>query len=782
MLESIVTFIKMVFVSIFATVSISTGEKLRPNFWFAPVLSMSDLFDLTTAGFIANNKAIDTSGFIANRMMLGTFGAKFSHLIKTNELVDALGKYLKGTNHTDFPVISMHFDLFDVEKAAIKAEHSDFNITETLDFSSKCYSLWRALVNREMPIVISGVKYFFLCQSASHAKIAQQRAFFVREELLEEAVAILNCGINKEAFIKDKGFIKPFFYDGLGFTGLTKVFSFKEMKYFWERTVVVDDITIMHATTAMWVDTPSNIYPKSIKTKQVVNDGNFMGSADFFAFLQAHGLRGDQFQGRGQNTIKGLCSRVDNFGSGIIIDAWGKEYNLSNVDIVIPKSVFKGWAGYSSMEDFLSNEPSFGFMQPSSNSRLTNGQVLDTLLMSRTEHTLMAEPSLNKLNTVIRCDDKFNARAMFQAFKCLAMQGVEPVYFEDLVMSDVNKATEMVREAITGWKDARVRDINTAHYSRPLSKNQYLAPDLHYVVSTYQGNPEKALHAKGEVINGKKIKLDQVCCLDLPEGKLVLARNPIVSSAEIMIVENVHCTWGVPGAVHVPADSDVAEIMSGADFDGDQILATADDMIIRKVERMPHGILIAFNKPSAVYKEAAMASFMEMQNTYFQTGAQVGARILNKDNWENHTPRWAFMRTVFASAFEQLGVDYGKYGYSMPESWLEYMAAFAKKHWLLPAYKFTKNPSKAIEMVRSMLTLQHLGEEVTEEMVNNEICIRYSMAIDKEGNLYNPNAIVEESTCKVQKFQDKQIAQILPYLMEEYQQVWKAYGEYPCAE
>lgn len=781
MFESIITFVKMVFATIFATITIATGEKVKPSFWFCPEVALGDLFELTTEGFIPTNTTVKAE--VANRLMIGTFGAKFNPLKSTVNMVDNMGKLLDNIQVENFPIITVLIDIIDEEKAARKAADGSYDTSKALGRDSHGYRLWESLLDRRVPLVVNGQEYYFLCQSAAHSKIGKRKAFFVKAEYLTEAMEILRCGINMDKFIEEKGFIKPFFYDGLGFTGLTKVFTYKEMEYFWEHTVVVPDCTVIHTATPLWVYGPSSIKKRLITTEQVVNDGCFLGSEDFFAFLQAHGLKGDLFQGRAQNTIKGLCAKVKTFGEGLIEDVWGKSWDLSEVEVVIPASVFKGWMGYSSMDDYLSNEPTFGFMQPSANKRLTNGQILDTLLMTDSEKTMLAERSITKLFGVLRTEEVFNAKALFQGLKCLAMQGMEPAYLEDMVMEQPERAAELIMDTVAAWKNGRVREINTLHYDRPKTRNQYLVPDLSFVLSWYKGNATKSLHAKGEVVNGKVLELDQVCCLDLPEGIVLLARNPISSSAELVIAQNVHHKeWGIPGAVHVPADSDVAEIMGGADFDGDQVLVSADEYLIKKVNRVPHGILVGYTKPKAKLHNAAEASWNEMQNATFQQASQLVARILCRSNWSAHTPKWAFLKSVFCTACVSLGVDAGKYGYELPEEWVRFIAQFLKKLWKLPGWKFTKNTSRAIEQVAAQLTMQHLGEEITKEMLYDEILQRFDLVVDSKGNLCDPHAVIEESTTKFQKWDKKVLTKILPHIIDEYVNVWEIYGDYPCEE
>lgn len=92
-----------------------------------------------------------------------------------------------------------------------------------------------------------------------------------------------------------------------------------------------------------------------------------------------------------------------------LTDIWGKEFDVSEVDIIIPKSVFKLWMAYDSIDDYLGycdkNNHSFSvtkmITEDIDNQRTTNYQFLQSLEMSDSDIDELLKPTIDEYRGVL---------------------------------------------------------------------------------------------------------------------------------------------------------------------------------------------------------------------------------------------------------------------------------------------------------------------------------------------------------------------------------------------
>ena len=93
----------------------------------------------------------------------------------------------------------------------------------------------------------------------------------------------------------------------------------------------------------------------------------------------------------------------------IVCDIWGKEYYVEDVDIIIPKSVFKMWAGYNSIDEYNSqcelNNHTLSvtkmITEEIDNQRTTNYQFLQSLKMKDEDIDILLKQTIDEYRGVL---------------------------------------------------------------------------------------------------------------------------------------------------------------------------------------------------------------------------------------------------------------------------------------------------------------------------------------------------------------------------------------------
>lgn len=679
----------------------------------------SDIYEYVGGDFKPRKTlAFDRLPECANRFLAGVLSDKFPEMLETEHLVHS-GGILQNTRLSaisDWPMILLHYNLIDVERDILQElaqkNGTTFNRYAPLDSSSASWKLWSRLlasfIDNKLEgstVTIAGTSFKFLLQSNAMAKGAKSRIWLVREDLYPKAKAAVDHGIDY-AKLEEKSLIKAFFYRALGMTGCANVLPFKVMREIWRHAIVVDNIETDNTRSVLQVFNAGRIERRTVGLHQDEGDGASFARKVFFEMLHEYGLDASKWfcQFRAPY-MKGLVAAAPLPETGTVIDVNGVKHEWKDVIWVIPLSVFKGFTGYGSLDTYIATEPAFGFMQPAANARTTNGQFLDTLMLSHEEHQALASIDLNRFNGVTHTMKAFNDGAMLVGLKSLCYEGLTPEAFANMERSTLVKR---IQNGVQNWEKGMRKRANTAHYTRPNSRNLYLLPDLGYIVDAYANNGHgiPSLRAKG--VNGAKF--DEVCCPDLREGLIVLSRNPICFAGEVVVVMNVRRDWGIPGCCHLASNSRLCNLLSGADFDGDQVFASADKSLIdlvyfrQECSKPMCGVELYFNKGKlegdngglnlkAVEVNAPWSAFCEMQNHAFEQAAQCGARACEKSNKLGGTVRRWFL-CAFFSAYMQIGVDAGKYGYVLPTEWTDFMNRFIKEKHKLPGWKFSKSIDK----------------------------------------------------------------------------------------
>lgn len=777
----------------------SETETVEPDtqVYHSFMIEASDCLDLIDGRFIARPYRKPALPATANRFTGGVLSNKFPEMLETEHLVFDGGKlvdtHLVAARH--WPMILVHMDQMEVEKAALAElavlNGEKFEYQRPLDENSASFKVWEQILDsflkRKLEGVafnIGGTEFKFAVQSNAMAKSGKSRIWAVRSDLFDACMEAIRHGIDEQKML-DWNPVKYFFYRGLGLTGCAAVIPFGEMARFWQRAIVVKDTITVSKRAVLEVGEggPGDIQYSVQEVESKEDDGCATAREVFFDFLHSKGLAADKWfcQSRAPY-LKGMIAKGDLPTSGTVLDVYGIAHNWKDVDMVIPVSVFKGFPGYADWNAYLASEPAFGFLQPAANARTTNGQFLDTLMLEQGVHEKLGYNNVARFEEISQSIEDFNDEALWLGLKALAYEGLTP---EAFAAADPDELASKIVSKVGDWQRGQRRKANTAHYVRPCSRNQYLLPDLSFILGG-----SDTLRAKGQ----DGAEYDEVCCLDLPEGLIVLSRNPICFAGEVVVVRNVHKAWGLHGCCHLAARSRLCAVLSGADFDGDQVFASADRALVKIVKNLQDknicGVELFFNKEQlgivATNKNIAWGVFAEMQNHVFEQAAQCGARSCEPSNKLGDFG-WRWRLCAFFSVVMQVGVDAGKYGYVIPKKWAGYMSSFIAAGHRLPGWKYTKaadkETAKAVAQASKSAThrLKATHKDVT-KLLLKQFALAETPCANGGYLVYDPRELIpsvvdgEVAKCVCTCFATNDIAAIVKMVGDIYKGIFARYG------
>lgn len=511
-------------------------------------------------------------------------------------------------------------------------------------------------------------KYHYVYLVTSGSALKHREIWFYRSDIKNPRNW---WGIDHEYFVKKKTEMKAMLYEGLW---LTSCIEWEDFPH--DRVCCLPDLKINIKTNGMYVSPKGNVqYKENVDATNNVNDG--MGWIRKSAVPELVQLsEGGAFQIRGP-WCKGLLRIVDDsFFEGARLDNWKNMIDLSNYDIIFSDSVFKGACGYESMEAFMEQKPVFGYVVPCTKKRTLNYQILNPLNLSTEEKFALSYNNREEYADLLYGENEqfgFNVDLIVRGLKALALQGMRP---EHLTTKTLSKAYSNM---LDGKKRRLLGGRWDVNHGEVKAVNAYLNCDPYYY---FYGVSMLQPH--------------EVCDKRFKDGELVaIARNPQISVHEWVLARNRITADAAYGVIDLPAESALAQTLSGADYDGDQVLVTNNPIIINALKRqsaelrelynieglegdeadMWISMPILFDEPKKNHVSFWRACWGEFNNNEFTVNSNHGTRAYLK--FRNDLPKKHYYGCIF-SAMVQVGVDSGKYQYKMPEVWLKIKRTFQK--------------------------------------------------------------------------------------------------------
>lgn len=280
-------------------------------------------------------------------------------------------------------------------------------------------------------------------------------------------------------------------------------------------------------------------------------------------------------------------------GSRIVVDAWGNEVDISNVELILTTSMLKLWDSYKSFEHYLScckeNGYTFRIAKTSpkelESERDLNYQFIQSYNLSDEDIDKLVKPTIDEIQDIISGDYKKTILFLKGAFLNekniggLSNDFVKAIMIDKTMMSDPfvrKKIYQMIKKRID---DAKVGVLKVhGNYS-------IVSGDPYSLCQSIFNLPVTGLLKSGEIYNKYWLdnNTDKVACFRAPmtcHNNIRLMR--IANSDKIkywyryMDACTIFNSWDT-----------AAHALNGMDKDGDIVLLTDNEVLVDNLVELP---------------------------------------------------------------------------------------------------------------------------------------------------------------------------------------------------
>lgn len=259
-----------------------------------------------------------------------------------------------------------------------------------------------------------------------------------------------------------------------------------------------------------------------------------------------------------------------------IKDAWGVEYNINDIDVILTISQFKMWKAYENWQEYLSYANKYGHIWGVSRVNkkyddeyvLTNYQYLQTLNLSKEDICNLAKPTvdwINKIGTgnlgyvllyLLGCQgeeiDDFSAEDILDKAE---MNFVKGIMLDPELLKDNYVRTQICKTLKRKIKDAKIGRLWVrGNYAFQISDPYALCEwafnmEVHGLVGAYKmycnfwnkrTSSKKILCCRSPLVHGSEHLLRELECTDEMKDWYRYLESGIVNSVKDMAV--VHCS------------------------------------------------------------------------------------------------------------------------------------------------------------------------------------------------------------------------------------------------
>ena len=279
--------------------------------------------------------------------------------------------------------------------------------------------------------------------------------------------------------------------------------------------------------------------------------------------------------------------------SFIVKDAWGNDVDIRNVELILTTSMLKLWSSYSSCDDYLSNclENGYTFgitktcQKELESERTLNYQYIQSYDLTDDDIEELIRPTMDEINDVLHAD--WTKTALFLNGMGLNENNVErlPDGYAKAIMIDQRMMDDpFVQSGI--YKTIRNR-INEAKVG---------VLKVHGNYSIVSGDPYSLCqHIFGLEVTGllKAGEIYNKYWADTNAERLACYRSPMTCHSNIRAVtpnrgeEAMHWYQYMTTCTVFNSWDTAAHALNGLDKDGDLIMLTDNDVLVRNLKELP---------------------------------------------------------------------------------------------------------------------------------------------------------------------------------------------------
>lgn len=506
---------------------------------------------------------------------------------------------------------------------------------------------------------INGIKFVRLVCTAAYLR--RNIVGFINEKYFKELNEILMCGLDGK--LKETNLGKFSAYYGLFMSAVNKVDTPRvcvipdyetDLRNQMVDFIVTDPDGKRHIEEREkdmpmnWFDGMGLISPEMAKKWQTNLGLDYLPSG--FVIRSAY--------------IKGLVVPFDfhDFAKNVafketITDAWGKEYNIEDIDVILTISQFKMWKAYENWQEYLYYSNKYGHIWGVSRVNkknddeyvLTNYQYLQTLNLNKEDIYKLAQPTVDWINNIgsgkieyvllylLGCQngdvDDFEAEDILNDVEMNFVKGI--MLDPDLLKDDYVRA-QIYKTLKRKIKDAKigrlwVRGNYVFQISDPYALCEWaFGMEVNGLVGAYKmycnfwntrTDSKEILCCRSPLVHGSEHLLRELECTDKMKYWYKYLESGIINSVKDMAV------------VH----------MSDSDYDGDIIFSTDNQIMINALpeKRYP----ITYDKRKAPNQKLTQKNLIKNDLNGF--GSRIGqitntasTMIAKQASFEKGSPEW----------------------------------------------------------------------------------------------------------------------------------------------
>lgn len=272
----------------------------------------------------------------------------------------------------------------------------------------------------------------------------------------------------------------------------------------------------------------------------------------------------------------------------IVKDAWGNDVNIRQVELVLPVSMLKLWNAYDSLDAYLANCEDNGYTfgitkacaEHLESTRTLNYQFIQSYDLSDDDIEELIAPTVQEIHDVLQYDWRKTVLFLKGAgmnernVNSLEDDFAKALMIDESLINDPYVRGSVYRRIQNRINEAKIGVLNV-HGNYSIS-----CGDLYGLCQSIFGLPVTGLLRAGEIWNGYWADTDakQLVCFRAPMSchenirRVVPARNDEVRRwFRYMQTCTVVSAW-----------SNEMAALNGMDFDGDLVMLTDNDVLVRK--------------------------------------------------------------------------------------------------------------------------------------------------------------------------------------------------------
>lgn len=295
-----------------------------------------------------------------------------------------------------------------------------------------------------------------------------------------------------------------------------------------------------------------------------------------------------------------------NHGFTEITDVWGNTYNINEVELILTESMLKLWESYSSIENYLENceknHYTFAITKSSEESlenvRTMNYQFLQSYDFTDEEIDELIAPTVNEVKDILADDyRKTILYAKGVGLNANSVQHLDNSFATALMIEPDMVNDPFIKSQIRSMIRKRIDDAKVGVLKVPANYS-LVSGDPYSLCQSMFGMEVTGLLKAGQVYSKYWI--------DKGVEEIVSFRAPMTSHNNIRKLQVVHnkmmdefYQYMTTPTIFNSWDT-CADAMNGFDKDGDCVINTSFDLLVRKTQQLPAIVCVQRKAPKCV--------------------------------------------------------------------------------------------------------------------------------------------------------------------------------------